>query len=68
MPFEVDPRFGQEFNRFGSVHVVVDREPEVELPGTNSGCEFTILVGEGDTQLNDPEEVDVASKSLVVII
>ena len=48
MTFEIDSTLGQEFNRFRSIHVVVDREPEIELPSTNSRCEFTILVGQSD--------------------
>lgn len=68
VPLEVDPGFRQEFDRFGSVHVVVDAEPEVELPRADTRCEFTILVCEGDPELDDPEEVDVAAEGLVVVV
>lgn len=46
----------------------LDVEPKVELPGADSRSEFPVLVGEGEAELNDPEQVDVASQGLVVVV
>lgn len=46
----------------------LDAEAEVELPSTDAGGEFSALVGEGEAELDDAEEVDVAPKGLVVVV
>lgn len=46
----------------------LDTELEVELPSAYSWCQFAILIGKGQTELNDSQQVDVAAKSLIVIV
>lgn len=65
---EVDARLCEEFDRFGGVHVVVDAELEVELPRADARGELAVLVAQGQTELNDPEQVDVTPEGLVVVI
>ena len=43
-------------------------EAEVELPGADARCEFAAFVGEGEAELDDAEEVDVAPERLVVVV
>jgi len=41
-------------------------EFEIELPGANAGWKGASLIGEGEAELDDLEEVDVTPQGLVV--
>jgi len=43
-------------------------ELEVELPGGVARRRLAIVVHEGQTQLDDPQQVDVAAQQLVVVV
>lgn len=46
----------------------LDVELEIELPSTNPRRKLTIFIGEGEAQLDDPEQVDVAPEGLVMVV
>jgi len=46
----------------------LDAEGEVELPRADPRCQLTVFVGQSDTELDDPEQVDVAPQRLVVVV
>jgi hypothetical protein len=62
---EVDPAIGEEIYTLWGIHVVVEGESKVELPGADGFCEVAVLVCEGNSQLDDTEEVDIASRETV---
>jgi hypothetical protein len=55
---------GEKGNRSNSL----DAKREVELPRADSWCQLAVLVRKGDTELNDPEQVDVTPEGLVVVV
>ena len=58
-----------QVDRIFSVHIFGEVELEVELPGGWSTLrQISLLVQEGKPQLNDLQQVDVASKELVLVI
>lgn len=46
----------------------LDAEPKVELPRANPGRELAPLVRQGQSELDDPQQVDVAPQRLVVVV
>ena len=56
----------QEVNGVLCKHVVVEVEPEVELPAGTAGGVPAVLIHKHQAQLNDLEQVDVALEGLVM--
>ncbi len=75
--FKVDARLCQQIYRILRIHIIASYQPqrekkdllerklEIELPRS---MRVSMLVGKRDAQLDDFEQIDVASKSLVVIV
>lgn len=68
MAVKVKSGFGEEVQRVGGTHVVVDAESEVELPCADVGRQVTVLVAQCDAELNEFEQVDVTAQRLVVVV
>jgi hypothetical protein len=67
-PLEVDAGSGQEVDRVLRVDVRLQGELEVELVGADVGRQLALLVGEGEAQLDDLEQIDVGPDRLVVVV
>ena len=66
---ELDPRVLEEVHRVLGVHVLRQVELEVELPGGDPRVgQLTLLVQERHPQLDDLQQVDVATKQLVLVV
>lgn len=65
---EVDARGLQQVDRVLGIHVVLQREGKVELPGMCAGGRVAVLVDERDAQLDYLEQVDVAAQRLKVVV
>ncbi len=65
---EIQPGFGEQVQRVWCAHVVVDAEAKVELPCADLGGKIAVLVAERDAQLDELEQIDVASQCLVVVV
>jgi hypothetical protein len=66
VPLEVDARLLQQLDGILGVHVLAQVEPEVELVAVAAvRRRLAAFVAEGDPQLDDLEQVDVALERLV---
>lgn len=62
---KVNPATRQEIDRVLGVGVHVQVELEVELPSADIRRKVTLLIGEGDADLDNFEHVHVAPQGLV---
>ena len=53
VPRKVDPRAREQVDRVLRVHVLAEREVEVELERAHAGRELALLVAEGEAELDD---------------
>ena len=66
---ELNARVLQEVHGVLGVHVLGEVEAEVELPRGDAALgQIAALVQEGQAELDDLEEVDVAAKELVLVV
>jgi len=67
--FELDARVLEQVDGVLGVHVLRQVELEVELPGGGTAFrQLSLVVQEGQPQLDDLQEVDVASQELVLVV
>jgi hypothetical protein len=67
--FELDARVLEQVDGVLGVHVLRQVELEVELPGGGPVLRhLSLVVQEGQPQLDDLQQVDIASQKLVLVI
>jgi hypothetical protein len=67
--FELDARVLEQVDGVLGVHVLRQVELEVELPGGGTAFrQLSLVVQEGQPQLDDLQEVDVASQELILVV
>eukprot|EP00308_Calcidiscus_leptoporus_P025129 CAMPEP_0119376206 /NCGR_PEP_ID=MMETSP1334-20130426/39513_1 /TAXON_ID=127549 /ORGANISM="Calcidiscus leptoporus, Strain RCC1130" /LENGTH=341 /DNA_ID=CAMNT_0007394727 /DNA_START=40 /DNA_END=1065 /DNA_ORIENTATION=+ len=66
VPTEVDARARKEIDRVLRVDVVVEGELEVELVRAHIWRELAVLIAQREAELDDLQEIDVATDRLVV--
>lgn len=65
--FEVDSAFCEHLDGVLSIDILIEIKLEIELPSTDTGGQIALSITKSETELNDFEQIDIASKSLIVI-
>ena len=65
---EIEPRCLQKFDGVRRIHIVIEVEAKVELPNAFPFGLSPILITQCESELNDLQEVDVATQGLIMII
>ena len=68
MPPEINPATPQQVYRVRAEHILAQVKVEVELPCAYFLGHVSVFVCEGEADLDDAQEVDVAPHSLVVVV